>query len=896
VGLTPGSRIGPYEVLASVGAGGMGEVFRARDARLGRDVALKVLPGHFAADPDRLARFRREAQLLASLNHPHIAAIYGLEESGAAGPADAGHPVRALVLELVEGETLADRIVRGPIAIEEALQIARQIAEALEAAHEHGIIHRDLKPANIKITSDGIVKVLDFGLAKLSAPNNANVPHVESGFTVSPTVVSPAMMTGVGVLLGTAAYMSPEQARGRPADKRSDVWAFGCVLFEMLAGRRAFAGHETSEVLAAVIASEPQWSALPTGVPPTLLVYLRRCLHKDPKQRLRDVGDLRLALEGAFDTPPVPVATAAPRLSTRWRYAVLVGALIVASVAIGLGILSTRRAPALVPVRFSITLPPAAWQLNPNGPPVLALSSDGATIVYAGRDQMYRRNVGELVSQPIPGTTSSLDNLNTPFFSPDGAWVGFFRAGALRKVALAGGPVTTIVETTPRGASWGPDDMIVYGSPTGLMRVPASSGEPERVTSLADGELGHYRPEILPNGKAALFTIWSGSYETAKIAVASLRTSERQTLFPGSYPRYSPTGHIVFAREASLWAAPFDADTLQVTGRAVPVLDTVRIERTSGVAQFAIAKNGSLIYAAARSGTGSRRLVWVDRQGREEPLKLEPGPYSEPTVSPDGSRVAMTVTRADDSDIWIWDLVRETFERFTFDAGNESAPLWSRDGSRIVFQSATGLSWKPLSTGQVERLLENPNRPLPTSWTPDGRLIFQESSPGVRNIGALSVDGKGKAEMLLADSRFNEDFGTLSPNGRWLAYTSNESGGSELYVRPFPEVNTRTWQVSQGGGGQPRWSADGRELIYRGPESLMVSRIQEMPTFSRETPRALFSTAGYVFVGQSYDLSRNGRLLFMKNEATASSGSESNQQLIFVQDWFEELKRLIPGN
>jgi serine/threonine-protein kinase len=868
----------------------MGEVYRARDTRLKREVALKILPESFAADPERLARFQREAEVLASLDHPNIAGIYGLEETDG---------TKALVMQLVEGETLAERIARGPIHLDEALPLAKQIAEALEAAHEHRIIHRDLKPANIKITPEALVKVLDFGLAKLVEPAGEGIRGASS-LSMSPTITSPALLTSAGVLLGTAAYMSPEQAKGRSADKRSDVWAFACVLFEMLAGRRAFAGQETAEVLARVLTAEPPWSALPASVPPTLLAYLRRCFHKDPRQRLRDIGDFRLAMDGAFDPPPSHPAAFAPRSSARrWRYALLaVGVALIMTLAISLGIMSANRPLGHVPVRFSISLPPSGWQLNPNGPPVVALSPDGRTIVYAGRDQLYRRDVGQLESVPVPGTTAAVDNINTPFFSPDGRWVGFFRAGALRKVALEGGAPTVILEAVPRGASWGLDDTIVFGTNAGLMRVSASGGDPEPVTSVADGEVGHYRPDILPNGKAVLFTIWSGSLETAKVAVASLGTRDRRTLFAGSYPRYTSTGHIVFVRESSLWAVPFDVDRLEVTGRPVPILDTVLIERASGVGQFAIANNGNLVYATASARAEWRRLVWVSGRGTEEPLELEAGPYSDPSVSPDGTRVAMTVTREDNIDIWVWHVMRKTFERFTFDPGPESTPLWSVDGGHLVFQTATGLSWKPLGTGGVERLLDNPNRPSPAAWTSDGRLIFNETAPAMRNIGVVPLGDRAKAQILLSNPKFYEQAAALSPDGRWLAYQSDESGNSEIYVRPFPDVDRRTWQVSAGGGAQPKWSPDGRELYYRTPGNLMVARIQTVPGFSRATPEVLFSTAGYVIptVNRAYDVAPNGRFLLMKGEGNEAGKSQSGQQLIYVQDWFDELLRLVPAN
>ena len=641
--LPTGHRLAHYEILEPIGKGGMGEVYRAKDSKLGRDVAIKVLPDEFARDEERLRRFQREAKVLASLNHPNIAAIYGLEHS---------EGTHYLVLEMVEGETLAERIARGPIPVDEAVRIAMKIATALQEAHDRGIIHRDLKPANIMLTPDDNVKVLDFGLAKAfieDAPDADN--------SMSPTITRDA--TRMGVILGTAAYMSPEQAKGKRVDKRADVWAFAAVLYEMLTGKSAFAGEDVSETLAYVLTKEPNWEALPADTPAALRQTLKLCLTKDAERRVRDIGDAWLAMEGAFATAALDVPAAEPSRPAGLRSMVLVGlaGLLVGAVVVGLAARSlTRPSPSPV-TRFAIKL--TSPLLNVTGPPLIAISPDGGTVAYTGTDRLYLRDLGELESRPIPNTESA----NSPFFSPDGQWVGFQTGNrrALQKVSRSGGPAVTIAETSVAGASWGPDDTILFGVDQGvLMRVSAEGGDPQPVTTLEDGEVGHWRPDFLPNGpggQAALFTVWSGALETSQIAVVSLDTGERHILTRGTYPRYVPTGHILFAQEASLWAVPFDVERLEVTGAPTPVVDGVAVSAISGAAHFAVAHNGTLVYARGDASDVAPTLVWVDRTGREEPLAAEPNSYHGPRISPDGTRVAVEV-RDQENDIWIWDLAR----------------------------------------------------------------------------------------------------------------------------------------------------------------------------------------------------------------------------------------------
>ena len=738
--LEVGSRLAHYDVTALIGEGGMGQVYRATDTKLNRQVALKILPEAFAADPDRLARFQREAQVLASLNHPNIAAIYGLEEadpstlragSGSTGSGQvpstgSGQATRALVLELVEGPTLADRIAQGAIPVDEALPIAKQIAEALEAAHEAGVIHRDLKPANIKVKDDGTVKVLDFGLAKALDPTPDADP------SQSPTLTAAA--TQMGVIMGTAAYMSPEQAKGRPVDKRGDVWAFGAVLYEMLSGQRAFAGSEVSEVLASVLAREPDWALLPRTVSPVLDTYLRRCLHKDPKQRVHDIADallprtvspvldtylrrclhkdpkqrvhdiadVRLALEGAFETSVgAPTeATATPQLQV-WQRPIpaAIVALGIAAIA-GIAVWSlTRPAPPRV-VRFPI--PVAADQAFSDAiRGVVAISPDGSQVVYTANNSLWLRPVDQLQAVQVPGTERSF----APFFSADGQSIGFWAAaGQLKKVAVSGAPPVTVADVgfPPFEASWGADDMILYGQREGIMLVPSTSGTPELLIPAGEGEF-LIGPQMLPGDEWVLFTVRAAnqaSWDEAQIVAQSVTTGERTVLIDGGRAgRYLPTGHLVYVLRTVLFAVPLDVDSLEVIGEPVPIVEGVRETiGEAGGAQFSVSATGSLVYAPGTVGGDDKAsLVWVDRDGDEERFPAPPRSYGHPRVSPDGTRVAVDIANGDNTDVWIWDLERKTLTQFTFDEGVDNFPLWTPDSARVVFASSRddgGLFWK----------------------------------------------------------------------------------------------------------------------------------------------------------------------------------------------------------
>ena len=639
--LAPGVRVGPYEVTAKIGEGGMGEVYRARDTKLSRDVALKILPEAFATDSERLARFKREAQVLASLNHPNIATIYGFEDGGA---------VHALVMELVEGPTLADRIGRGPLTLDEALPIARQLAEGLEAAHEQGIIHRDLKPANVKVRVDGPVKILDFGLAKALAPEGTSSSHVD--ITNSPTLTSPAA-TAMGVILGTAAYMSPEQAKGRPVDRRADIWAFGSVLFEMLAGRRAFDGEDASEVLAAVIKAEPSWEAIPENVPPALRRLVRRCLEKDPRRRLRDIAEGMLQLDEALAIPAAPVPVA--RRSFLQRNAAALVCVIVAAAGISIyGLFgSSGRAPGV----FRVPWRPGDFALSANPRPHLALMSDGRLI--------YRTNTGLSIKQPhefdgVP--IEGVGQATTPFVSPDGEWLGFVQGSPpdnlLFKVPLRGGPLTRIAESPERtyGADWGPDDTIVFGTMSGLFKVAAGSITPVPVTK-GDGTLAgaHSWPSFAGSADLVLFSI--GQEANAKLAAVSMATGTVTELgVSGTSPRYLPTGHIAYATsDGVLWAVAFDLDRIALTGVPVPLESGVRVRLVSGSADFDVSNSGTLVYVAAEDDV--RVPVWLDRKGAESVISADARAYTYPRLSNRGERLVLA-TGGRAQDIWLWDFAK----------------------------------------------------------------------------------------------------------------------------------------------------------------------------------------------------------------------------------------------
>ena len=750
--LTPNTKLGDYEILAAIGAGGMGEVYRARDNKLGREVAIKVLPEEFTQHPQKLARFEREARLLAALNHPGIATLYEVEESE-------GKPF--LVMELVEGETLQERIAGGPLPVKEAVTLAQQIAEALDAAHEKGVIHRDLKPANIKVDPEGQVKVLDFGLAKAFADE---VP--ESELSASPTLSRDA--TKAGVILGTAAYMSPEQAKGKTVDKRTDIFSFGMVLYEMLTGKRAFSGEDVSDVLASIMKLEPDWKAVPHDLDPRIENLLRRCLRKDRKKRLRDIGDAGSEIEEVLAAPRVPVASEtvkarAPMLS--WAVAGLFAVAFLAT----LWILWPTESPLVSSVRLSMNLGAGDHQLAPyivQQGSMVVLSPDGKTLVFVGRTpdgngrQIYLRSLDSLEATPL----SSTENASSPFFSPNGQWLAFFTAGALKKVSLSGGAALTIAEVPIGfGGTWGPDDTIVYGQATsGLYRVPASGGTAVELTTLGEGEGTHRWPWFLPNGNAVLFVVGTPGerMEDGTIEAVLLETGERKVLNRGgTYPRYASSGHLLYAREATLFAMPFDADRIEPTGEPRPVIEDVLTYggSLSGASYYAFSGDGSLVYVSGEASFEEipRELVRVDREGNASLITETLGDWETPRFSPDGQRLA--VRKGDpDQEVWILELSRGTLQRLTFELGFR--PLWSPDGQTVFFTSAnTNIYSKPADgSGLAQQLTTGSTFRVPGAITSDGRslILRQGGDAGSPNldIGILRLEEEGEPEMLLETS------------------------------------------------------------------------------------------------------------------------------------------------
>jgi serine/threonine protein kinase len=881
-----GKILGHYAVSALLAKGGMGEVYRAKDQKLGRDVAIKVLPEEFAKDVERVARFQREAKLLASLNHPNIAAIHGLEES---------EGTHFLVLELIEGDTLADRIKGGPIPVEEALKLALQIAEALESAHEKGVIHRDLKPANIKVTPDGKVKVLDFGLAKAYA----GVP-TDVTLSYSPTISEVA--TQQGVILGTAAYMSPEQAKGKIVDKRADIWAFGVVLFEMLTGRQLFAADTVSETIAAVLTKKPDWEKIPGRVRP----FFRKCLQKDPNRRLRDIGDAKLELEEIFaDTSDVlvqPITPVEPRtkLPTILPW---IAAVVILSVITGAIVWKLRTPEPHRVMRFEYELPQdQQFQLSDR---VLAISPSGTQFVYSTSGGLCLRSMDEIDAKLIPGT----EGAQNPFFSPDGKWVGYVSTSdnQLKKIATSGGASVKLANVGSIGSfSWGADDKIVYGrAGKGIMRISSSGGSPEEIVKAESEIIIH--PQILPDGKSVLFTrLLPRPFE---VMVQSLKSGESKELFEGDTARYLPTGHIVYAVGNNLFAVRFNPDRLEVEGEPIPIVEGIL---RLAAPQYDVSNSGTLVYipgTETAAAPNQSTLVWVDRNGREEPLGAPPNNYGQPKISPNGTQVALTVGSLPGAgDIWIWDIVRKALSRLTFDTTFSGFPLWTPDGKRIAFASNREGTWKVYwkaadGTGKVEPLGSGSGRVFflrPSSWSGDGKSLVLTGVTGTlsSDIGALSMEDDHKWRALLKED-YIEIEPQISPNGRWMAYDSNESGQQEVYVRPFPKVNDGKWPVSTNGGYSALWSRDGRELFYRSADSVMAVAVETKPTFKAGNPQFLFRGT-YVATsdnGISWDLSPDGkRFLMMKELASTDkpTAAEAPRKINIALNWLEELKQKVP--
>ena len=890
--ISAGAKLGAYEITGAIGAGGMGEVYQAHDAKLGRDVAIKVLPEAFAHDTDRLARFQREAKMLAALNNPNIATIHGLEQSNGTS---------YLVMELVSGETLAERVKReGAVPVEEALKIGVQIAEALEAAHEKGIIHRDLKPANVKVTPEGRVKVLDFGLAKAYAGDTT-----DSNPSQSPTLSAVATMQGV--LLGTAAYMSPEQARGKAVDKRTDIWAFGCVLYEMLTGKQAFQGEDITDILAAVVRAEPDWNRLPQDTPPIVRMLLLRCLQKDKALRIHDAADVRIEIVEALavpkDTGPVHPALAS-KSKLPWAVAAALAVLLCG--ALWGWWRSTRplEQPLQPLMRLDVDLGPDVSLGSLDGTDAI-LSPDGTRLVYVSQSRLFTRRLDQPAATELAGT----DAAYAPFFSPDGQWIGFFGIGRLKKVSVEGGAVIDLcVAPNGRGGSWGEDGNIIaalsFGG--GLSRIPSGGGMPIAVTDLAQGEVTHRWPQILPGGKAILFTTNGtlAGFDGASIEVMSLADHRRKTLMRGgAYARYLPSGHLVYISRGTLFAVPFDTEKLEVRGTPVPVLDDVGYSAPNGFAQFDFSRNGTLVYRSAGAGSGLVTVQWLDGAGKTQPLLAKPGNYTRPRLSPDGQRLGLLVAS---QDLWSYEWQRDTMTRLTFVGGMNTYSVWSPDGRYIAFRAAGGISWtRSDGAGKPQSLTESKNQQLPWSFTPDGkRLAFQElnAGTGLDELWTVPVDTDGaglragKPELFL-QTKFDERGPSFSPDGRWLAYYSNESGSYQVYVRAFPDNGAKV-QISNGSGTVPTWSRSGRELFFRTEDSRMIlvaSYTVKGDLFVADRPR-VWSEKPLADTGaiQNYDLAPDGKRIAALMPVETPEAQQAQNKVIFLENFFDELRRKVP--
>jgi serine/threonine-protein kinase len=890
--LATGTKLGTYEVVTQIGAGGMGEVYRARDTKLARDVAIKVLPEAFAHDPERLSRFQREAKMLAALNHSNIATIYGLEQSNGTS---------YLVMELVLGETLAQRVKReGAVPAEEALAIAKQIAEALEAAHEKNIIHRDLKPANVKVTPEGKVKVLDFGLAKAFAGDAANDDPSNS-----PTLSAAATMQGT--ILGTAAYMSPEQARVKAVDKRTDIWAFGCVLYELLTGKPAFHGEDVTDILAAVVRAEPGWTQLPGATPLPIPTLLRRCLRKDKRQRIPDAATIRIEIEDAIAAPKdsgtAQVATAS---TSKLLLAVAAATTIIAVVAL-LALWHTTRpvGQALRPlIRLDVDLGPDV-SLGSQGGAGAILSPDGTRLVYVSQGRLFTRRLDQPNATEIAGTQGVFG----PFFSPEGQWVGFFAGGKLEKISVDGGAAIPLCDTgggTNRSGSWGDDGNIILTLTAngGLSRISSAGGTPTPVTELTQGETAHRWPQVLPGSKSVLFTatdVGSG-VDRANVEVMSLADHRRKTLQRGgTFGRYLPSGHLVYVSRGTLFAVPFDLEKLEIRGTPTPVLDQVSYS-IFGSAQFDFSQGGTVVYRRG-GGNGLVTVQWLDGAGKTQPLLTKSGAYGRPRVSPDGRRMALEVTDGSGSDVWSYDWQRDNLARLTF--GSDVAvmnPVWSPDGNYIVFSGKGGMFWtRSDGAGKPQPLLQTKTQQVPFSFSPDGkRLAFDELKANGYDVWTVPVESEnanlraGKPEMF-SGTGFDDRQPMFSPDERWIAYASSESGTYQVYVRAFPDKGGK-WQVSNSGGSYPVWSRSGHELFFRNLENRIMVAAYEVKgeSFTADKPR-LWSEkqlADFGIVGTAtYDLAPDGKRIAAIMPADTVADQQAQSHVIFLENFFDEVRR-----
>jgi eukaryotic-like serine/threonine-protein kinase len=886
--------LGPYEILDAIGAGGMGEVYRARDTRLDRIVAIKVLPVHLADQPELRERFEREARTIASLNHPHICTLH-----------DVGHQdgTDYLVMEYLEGETLGQRLLKSPLPLEQVLPYAIEIADALDKAHRKGVTHRDLKPGNIMLTKSG-TKLLDFGLAKLRQDVAPNIQVSQS-----PTMSQP--LTAQGMIVGTLQYMAPEQLEGREVDARTDIFAFGTVVYEMVTGKKVFEGKSQASVIAKILETDPPpISSLQPMTPPALDRVVKTCLAKEPDERWQTAGDLCRELKWIAKSGPqmetaIPAAGPAGK---NWRKRLLWGAAGLAACAIVvLAVWSLKPASISGPQpvsRFTITLPPGQRLAGLENGSAVALSPDGTHLAYvaiqSGAQQIYLRAMDSLDARPIPDTEGAVN----PFFSPDGQWLGFFADGKLKKVSASGGAALTLgsATTRPCGASWSSHGMIAFAPrpSSALQQVSDARGTPQPLTHLDKRETSHRWPEFLPGGNGVLFAAdgGGGDWGNAQVEVQPVGTAQRSLIQGGMQPRFAASGHLIYAQGGSLMAVPFDRQRLEVTGAAVPVVEGVLQSVSTGAVQYSVSASGSLAYVPGGIQTTLFRLLWVSRDGAEQPVAAPAHNYGLPRLSPDGKRAAVMIGEQG-VQVWLYDFARDTLTRLTFEGPINAAPVWTPDGKRIAFTSTKegpgNIFWQMGDgSGGLEQLTTSKFAQIPRSWSPDGQLLtFVELNPTTgRDIWVLRMSDH-KAQPFLR-TQFNETAPQFSPDGRWLAYISDESGRNEVYVQPYPGPGGK-WQISTEGGTEPMWNRSGRELFYRSGDEMMAVDIAAQPGFTAGKPRMLFEAPYALSSAPNYDVSPDGqRFLMLKPIEQEQAGPT---QINVVLNWFEELKQKVPvGN
>jgi Tol biopolymer transport system component/predicted Ser/Thr protein kinase len=898
--IAPGTKLSHFEVAAQIGAGGMGEVYKARDTRLDRIVAIKVLPAHLADKPELRERFEREARTIASLNHPHICTLYDIGRQDGTD---------YLVMEYLEGETLATRLLKGPLPLEQVLQYAIEISDALDKAHRKGVTHRDIKPGNVMLTRSG-TKLLDFGLAKLKE-STAPADSVSQMPTLSHNP------TAQGTLLGTIQYMAPEQVEGKndEIDARTDIFAFGAILYEMATGKKAFEGKTNASIIGAILKDNPPpISSLQPMTPPTLDRVVTTCLAKDPDDRWQTARDIWRELKwiaggGSQIAPSLPATVKGSKAP--WRRAVPVGSgILLAALLAGFAAWNLKPTPPLPPTpvtRYAITLPQGQQLAGLDTGPAVAISPDGAHLAYVAREgatqQLYLRDMDSFEFKSVPGTVGAAN----PFFSPDSQFVGFFAGGKLAKVSVNGGAAQVLTATAlARGASWSSQGLIAFAPSlsSGLEQVSDAGGNPQLLTRFDKGENSHRWPAFLPGGKSLLFAaaFTAANWSAAKVVVQSLDTGERRDLIQGgTNPKYAPSGHLVYGQGGTLKAVPFDLRQLKITGAAVPIVDAVRQSTFNGHAQYSFSNTGSLVYIAGGSQSGQGKLVWVSRNGSEQPLAAPERAYEFPRLSPDGRRVAASITDQD-TQIWVYDLTREALTRLTFSGKTNTNSAWTPDGKRIAFNSdsdgVSNIYWQPADgSGGPERLARSNDTEVPRSWSPDGQLLtFLTTNDSSANKGldiwVLRMNDR-KAQPLIATA-YNESVPEFSPDGHWLTYISDESGRVEVYAQPYPGPGGK-WQISTEGGTEPVWNPNGRELFYRSGDKMMAVDIATQPAFAAGKPRVLFQGQYSLSPATmpNYDVSPDGqRFLMIKPTEQVETGPS---QINVVLNWFEELKRRVPS-